>query len=336
MGERIAVIGAGSWGTALALLLAHRGHEVHLWSHRRGHYLDMAAERENSRYLPGHLFPKNLHPTDDPAVVRGAGLVVMAVPSHGVRGVFRSIAPHLAAGARVVSATKGIEEGSLLTMTAVMAGVMAEEGIDRRVSFGVLAGPSFAREVVERQPTAVSVAFTGEDDARWVQERFHTEWFRVYAATDVVGMELGGAFKNIIAIAVGISDGLGYGHNTRAALITRGLAEIARLGASLGADPLTFSGLAGMGDLVLTCTGDLSRNRQVGLELGRGRKTAEIVAGMNMVAEGVKTTRSGRDLARRQGVEMPIVEQVFQVIYEDKPCRDAVRELLSREHKREN
>ncbi len=335
MKEKVAVIGAGSWGTALALLLAGRGHQVFLWSHRQEHCREMAAERENRKYLPGHLFPENLEVTDNTAVVRDTDLVVMAVPSHGMREVFSGIAPELREGARVVSAAKGIEEKTLLTMTAVMAEVMEKQGSGRAV-FGVLSGPSFAKEVVEQVPTAVTVAFAGRGDAEWVQQRFHTEWFRVYTATDVIGLELGGAFKNIIAIAAGISDGLGYGSNTRAALITRGLAEIARLGASLGADPLTFSGLAGMGDLVLTCTGGLSRNRQVGLELGRGRKIDEIVAGMNMVAEGVKTTRSGRDLARRQGVEMPIVEQVFQVIYEDKPCRDAVLELLSREHKREN
>jgi len=331
--EKVAVIGAGSWGTALAILLAERGHQVFLWSHRPEHCRAMASERENRKYLNGHPLPENITVVEDTSVVSDCPLVVMVVPSHGFRQVFSSISGQLKDGAHVISASKGIENNTFLTMTGVMNQVMEEAGRKGAVRLGVLAGPSFAREVVARVPTAVTVAFKDKAAASWVQERMYTDWFRVYAATDVIGQELASALKNIIAIAAGIADGLGFGSNTRAALITRGLAEIVRLGVKMGADPLTFSGLAGMGDLVLTCTGDLSRNRHVGLELGRGLTIKEILADMDMVAEGVKTTRSAHDLAKKVGVEMPIVEQVFQVIYHDKPCRDAVRELLTREQK---
>jgi glycerol-3-phosphate dehydrogenase (NAD(P)+) len=259
-------------------------------------------------------------------------VLVMVVPSHVYREVFTELTPYLADGAFVVSATKGIENETLLTMTQIMAEVQpAHAGWH----LSVLSGPSFAKEVAQELPTAVTVAAITQAEAAFVQEIFHTERFRVYASTDVIGLQLGGALKNIVAIAAGICDGLGYGTNSRAALITRGLAEIARLGMKMGANPLTFSGLAGLGDLVLTCTGDLSRNRQVGLKLGQGKTLSEILSEMQMVAEGVKTTRSAWNLARREEVEMPILEQIYQVLYKDKPCAEAVRALLTREQKGE-
>jgi glycerol-3-phosphate dehydrogenase (NAD(P)+) len=333
MGTRdIAVIGAGSWGTALAKLLSDKGHRVVLWGHRREHVAAIQAAGENKAYLPGFGLAANLKVTADlRQAVGGKPVVVMVVPSHGYRQVFAGLVPNLQEDAVIVSATKGIENESLLTMTQVMVEILA----GRRARLAVLSGPSFAREVAGGLPTAVTVASEDKEAAAFLQQIFHTERFRVYASTDVVGLELGGALKNIVAIAAGICDGLGYGTNSRAALITRGLAEISRLGVKMGANPLTFSGLAGLGDLVLTCTGDLSRNRQVGLKLGQGKILPEILAEMQMVAEGVKTTRSAWNLARREGVEMPILEQIYQVIYEDKPCREAVQALLTREQKEE-
>jgi glycerol-3-phosphate dehydrogenase (NAD(P)+) len=258
----------------------------------------------------------------------------MVVPSHGFRQVFRDLLPHLGDNAAVISAAKGIENDTLMTMNQVMAAELAAFP-GKRLRLGVLAGPSFAKEVAAGIPTAVAVAAATKEEARFFQDLFFTERFRVYASTDIIGQELGGALKNIIAIAAGICDGLGYGTNTRAALITRGLAEITRLGVKMGANPLTFSGLAGMGDLVLTCTGDLSRNRTVGLKLGQGMTISAILAEMRMVAEGVKTTKSAMALAQKVGVEMPILTQVYQVLYEDKPCQAAVRDLLARDQKEE-
>jgi glycerol-3-phosphate dehydrogenase (NAD(P)+) len=256
-------------------------------------------------------------------------MVVAVVPSHAMRDVARAVRSALTPGTILVSAAKGIEEGTLSTM----AGVLAAEAPEARTAF--LSGPSFAREVARGLPTAVVVASREAEVARAAQEAFATDRFRVYTSDDVTGVEFGGALKNVIAIAAGCAEGLGFGHNTRAALITRGLAEIARLAARFGANLLTLAGLAGMGDLVLTCTGDLSRNRRVGLELGKGRNLAEVLAEMHEVAEGVRTARSARDLARRTGVEMPITEQVHAVLYEDKPARVAVAELMGRELKRE-
>jgi len=332
--SRVAVIGAGSWGTALAGVLARKGYRVPLWSQTPVRVEELIRERENRAYLPGFHLGENIEPGSDPTLVRGCEAVVMAVPSHGFRAVFKRIIPHLEPGSAIISAAKGIENDSLLTMTGVMAEELAQwPKLNCRL--GVLAGPSFAREVAEGLPTAVTVAAADQETARFFQQLFFTQRFRVYAGADLIGQELGGALKNIIAIAAGISDGLGYGTNSRAALITRGLAEITRLGVKMGAQPLTFSGLAGLGDLVLTCTGDLSRNRTVGLKLGRGMKIGEILGEMRMVAEGVKTTRSARALARRMGVEMPILEEVYLVLYEDKSCREAVRDLLAREGKEE-
>jgi glycerol-3-phosphate dehydrogenase (NAD(P)+) len=335
--EKIAVIGAGSWGTALAGLLGGKGFSLDLWGHRPEHVAAMAAARENTTYLAGFSLPASVRPCPDLAeAVTGKGVVVMVVPSHVYREVFSRLAPHLAADCAVISATKGIENETLMTMSQVMAQELARTQPLFRGSLGVLAGPSFAREVAAGIPTAVTVAASTIEAARFFQQLFFSERFRVYAGTDVIGMELAGALKNIIAIAAGICDGLGYGTNTRAALITRGLAEITRLGVAMGAQPQTFAGLAGMGDLVLTCTGDLSRNRQVGLKLGQGRRLPEILAEMAMVAEGVKTTRSARALAVKMGVEMPILEQIYKVLYEDIPCADAVRALLARDQKEES
>ena len=332
---KVAVIGAGSWGTALARLLAGKGLAVSLWVHRQEQAAALVRDRENRAYLPGIPLPATVQPTANlAAAVAGQEAVVMVVPSHGYRQVFRDLLPQLADNAAVISAAKGIENDTLMTMNQVMAAECAATP-GKRLRLGVLAGPSFAKEVAAGIPTAVTVASSTKENARFFQDLFFTERFRVYASTDVIGQELGGALKNIIAIAAGICDGLGYGTNTRAALITRGLAEITRLGVKMGANPLTFSGLAGMGDLVLTCTGDLSRNRTVGLKLGQGMTISAILAEMRMVAEGVKTTKSARALAAKMGVEMPILTQVYQVLYEEKPCQAAVRDLLARDQKEE-
>ncbi len=326
--EKILIIGAGSWGTALAKLLADKGKQVILWGHRTAHIEQIRRETENRLYLPG-IKLENITFTADINMVKGAAMVVMVVPSHVFRGVFKNLAPLLNNDTYVLSAVKGIENDTLMTMTMVI------EDIRKGLPVGVLSGPSFAREVAVDIPTAVTVASTDIKQARVFQQTFFTEFFRVYTSTDVIGVELGGPLKNIIAIAAGICDGLGYGTNTRAALITRGLAEITRMGVKMGANPLTFSGLAGMGDLVLTCTGDLSRNRQVGLMLGQGKTLTDILTEMKMVAEGVKTTKSAWLLARKLGVDMPILEQIYQVIYADKPCAEAVYDLLSRDQKEE-
>ena len=339
MAERVAVIGAGSWGTALAMVLAGKGHNVTLWAHRPGHARAMIDEGENRSYLPGFPLGHNIIvSTDIQEAVAGRPYVVMVVPSHGYRSVFEQIIPHLENGAHVISAAKGIENTTLRTMSQLMEEELAAVGDPEwsaTIHLGVLAGPSFAKEVADQVPTAVTVAAKNKQAAQAFQDLFFTERFRVYAATDVIGLELGGALKNIIAIGAGICDGLGYGTNTRAALITRGLAEITRLGVRLGANPLTFSGLGGLGDLVLTCTGDLSRNRQVGLKLGQGKTIQQILDEMHMVAEGVKTTQSAWNLAKKHDVDMPILEQVYKVLYEDKPCQDAVHELMSRSQKEE-
>ncbi|MBU0675420.1 MAG: NAD(P)-dependent glycerol-3-phosphate dehydrogenase [Proteobacteria bacterium] len=331
-----AVIGAGSWGTALAKLLSDKGYRITLWGHRQEHVDEIIANQENKTYLPGFELGERLFATSDlKTAVKGQSLVVMVVPSHGFREVFRRLLPHLSPGTHVVSAVKGIENDTLMTMDQVMADEMAVLESSPALHLGVLAGPSFAKEVAAGVPTAVTVAADTLANAKFFQQSFNTPLFRVYASTDTIGLELCGALKNVVAIGAGICDGLGFGTNTRAALITRGLAEITRLGVKMGANPLTFSGLAGLGDLVLTCTGDLSRNRQVGLKLGQGMGIGEIVDSMAMVAEGVKTTQSAWNLALREGVEMPILDQVHQVIYEGIDCRTAVKTLLARSLKEE-
>lgn len=330
----IAVIGAGSWGTALANLLARKGGDVVLWSYEEDVAEAIQREHRNPRYLSEIPLEPSLRATPDiPVAVRGAEVVVSVSPSHVVRPVMKEVAEHLERGVSVVSASKGIEVETLQTMDEVLAEVLPEETA-RRAAY--LSGPSFALEVGLGQPTAVTMASHDEDAAVAAQELFQTEAFRVYTNPDVRGVELAGALKNVIAIASGVIDGLGFGYNTRAALITRGLAEITRLGVALGANPLTFAGLAGMGDLILTCTGALSRNRSVGVELGKGRPLNAVLGEMTMVAEGVRTAKSAHELARRTGVEMPIVEEVHAILYEDRAPREAVENLMLRAPKPEH
>lgn len=334
-GGKIAVIGAGSWGTALALLLAGKGYDVYLWGHNREHMSGLLADRENKKYLPGSAFPVNLQPVHQLSeATENAPIIVMAVPSHAYRRVFAAMVPFLRQNCRIVSAVKGIENTTLMTMTQVMADILAEHNqVEKNIQTGVISGPSFAKEVAAKVPTAVTIGFADLSVAKEIQQVFVTNFFRVYASCDVIGLEISAALKNIIAIATGVCDGLGYGLNTRAALITRGLAEIQRLGAAMHAEAATFAGLSGLGDLVLTCTGDLSRNRTVGLKLGKGKKLAQINSEMNMVAEGIKTTQSAYHLARRMHVDMPILEQVYNILYQGKNCSEAVQDLLARELK---
>jgi glycerol-3-phosphate dehydrogenase (NAD(P)+) len=326
---RIAVIGAGSWGTALANLLAKKGLETILWVYETDLAERLAATRVNDLFLAGVALDPRLTFTNDlAAAVVGRQVVVLVSPSQVMRRVVAQLRPHLPPATLLVSAAKGIENDTLLLMSEVLE---EELGSALAGRCAYLSGPSFAREVAADLPTAVAVAAADGEVARTVQELFHTDYFRVYTNADVVGVELGGALKNVIALAAGVSDGLGFGHNARAALINRGLVEMARLGAAKGAQAEPFAGLAGMGDLVLACTGDLSRNRSVGIELGRGRKLAEILGGMRMVAEGVKTTLSAYQLARQLGVAMPITEQMYQILYNDKDPRQAVSELMLRQ-----
>jgi glycerol-3-phosphate dehydrogenase (NAD(P)+) len=328
MARHVAVLGAGSWGTALAKLLADKGTPVRLWARRSEQADAIQHTRQNERYLRGFELPKTLEATSDLArTLDGAEMVVSVVPSHGLREVLDECTKMLPDDAPVVSASKGIENSTLRLVSEIYEEHLPK---DRHRLLTALSGPSFAKEVAAGMPTAVSCAGHDADVCLRVQSAFSTDRFRVYTTDDLVGVEIGGALKNVIAIAAGIADGLGFGHNTRAALITRGLAEISRLGMKRGAHPLTLAGLAGMGDLVLTCTGDLSRNRSVGLELGRGRKLADVLGGMTMVAEGVKTTKSAYDLARREGVDMPIVEAVHEVLYDGRPPIEAVVALMTR------
>jgi len=325
---KIGVIGAGSWGTTLANLLAKKGYDVTLWVYEQDLATRLSETRINDLYLEGITLSPNLSYTNDLAdAVLGRQALLLVSPSQVMRPVLNQLKQYLSDDCLLISAAKGIENDSLLTMSEVLQEVL---GTDVKQRSAFLSGPSFAREVAAEQPTAVAVASDDLAVACQVQEIFSTEYFRVYTNQDVVGIEIGGALKNVIALAAGVADGLGFNHNARAALITRGLAEIARLGEALGAQEATFSGLAGMGDLVLTCTGDLSRNRSVGIELGRGRKLDEILNQMRMVAEGVKTTLSAYQLATKLGVAMPITEQMYQILYKEKDPQQAVADLMNR------
>jgi glycerol-3-phosphate dehydrogenase (NAD(P)+) len=330
----VAVVGAGSWGTALALLLAGKGLPVRLWSFEADVVSEIREHGENRSFLSGFRLPELVEPTHHlDHALDGARVVVSVSPSQHAGGVLAGALDHLDPEALVVTASKGIEIATLRTMDQVLEELLPEEQHRRLV---VISGPSFAAEVAAGLPTAVVVASRDGRAALEAQALFQTPAFRVYTNDDVMGVELGGAVKNVVALAAGVASGLGFGHNTLAALITRGLAEITRLGLVMGARQATFSGLAGMGDLVLTCTGDLSRNRTVGTRLGQGEALADILGDMRAVAEGVRTAPAVRDLARRHGVEMPIVEEVCAILEGVRSPSDAVRSLMLRDPKPED
>jgi glycerol-3-phosphate dehydrogenase (NAD(P)+) len=330
---RIGVIGAGSWGTTLAELLADKGYHVNLWVREEEVYNQIKDDRINKTFMPGIRLGSMFNPVKTfEQALANKDLILMVVPSHVFREVLLGLKPYLQPDMRLMTATKGIENDSLKIMSQVVEEILPEEYLR---PFACLAGPSFAREVMAKQPTAVTISCRDMDYAERLQTIFSTEFFRVYTSDDLVGVQLCGALKNVIAIASGAADGLGFGLNARAALITRGLAEITRLGVAMGANPITFAGLSGIGDLVLTCTGDLSRNRMVGLKIGQGMRLEEITRDMNMVAEGVKTSISAYQLGKKIGVDMPIINQVYQILYQGKEPRSAVRELMTRELKKE-
>jgi glycerol-3-phosphate dehydrogenase (NAD(P)+) len=333
--SRIAILGGGSWGTALAIVLsrARRKHEISLWVHDRGLAESVRRDRENRSYLPGHRLASEINITGEiPEAISGAQIVIGAIPTAHARAVFSTAAASLSPDSMVVSAAKGLEPATHKRMSEVVLEVFSRKLASR---LAVLSGPSFAVEVARGEPTAVVLASTDGALAADLRDEFAAPNFRVYTNDDVLGVELAGAMKNVIAIAAGVCQGLGLGANPLAALITRGLAEMSRLAAALGARPETLTGLAGLGDLVLTCTGALSRNRQVGIELGKGRALSEILGGMRMVAEGVGTTAALLALAREAKVELPITEQVAAILHAGKPPRDAIRGIMERPQKRE-
>jgi glycerol-3-phosphate dehydrogenase (NAD(P)+) len=330
---RIGVVGAGSWGTALAKLLADKGFAVDLWVFEPEVKAQIEQDRENKIFLPGFLLPDTLVPSNDlETVVKNKALVLVVVPSHCMRAVSLEMRAFISPDAIVVTASKGIENVSHQTMTDILS-----ENIDfiPEENFAVLSGPSFAKEVAAKVPTVVAAASKSRKVAEYVQAVFSCPTFRVYVNDDPVGTQIGGAVKNVVAIAAGICDGMKMGLNPRAALITRGLTEMNRLGSKMGADPLTLSGLAGVGDLLLTCTGDLSRNYTLGKQIGQGKRLDDIISEMRMVAEGVKTTRSVYNLSRKLGVDLPICNEVYAVLFEDRPVDETVARLMNRSLKHE-
>jgi len=333
MAEKTGIIGAGAWGTALALLLADKGHDVALWMYEKDLAEETQRTRENRVYLPGFPLPANITVLSSlEAAVRERPFILSVAPSHTVRAISDQMAPFLADHAVIVSASKGIEIDTLLPLSDVLRQTLPPKFHDRLC---FLSGPSFAKEVAQKMPTAVALASYDPEAGKQAQQLMSAPYFRVYTNDDVIGVELGGAIKNVIAIAAGVLEGLGFGYNTMAALLTRGLAEMARLGVAMGADQCTFSGLAGMGDLVLTCTGGLSRNRTLGVRLGKGEKLDNILKGAKTIAEGVKTAKAARELARKNNIEMPIVEEVYRILYEGKDPRQATKDLMGRELKGE-
>jgi glycerol-3-phosphate dehydrogenase (NAD(P)+) len=341
--QTLGLLGAGSWGTALAVHLGRAGHRVRLWARHAELAARLAAERANPDYLPGVELPAGVEPTSEMADLADSDLVLVVVPSHGFRQVLRQFLAVWSEGRpegrpagrplRLISATKGIEGETLARMSQVTAEEAAAAG--REVRFAVLSGPTFAAELARGLPSAAVIAAEEADLATSIREALATPTFRLYSSPDVVGVELGGTAKNVIAIAAGTVSGLGFGHNTLAALITRGLHEVTRLGSAYGGQARTFAGLAGLGDLVLTCTGGLSRNRQTGLELAKGKTLAEITGGTHMVAEGIRNSEAVARLAERRGIEMPITRQMVAILYQGKDPRQAVEELMTRELKSE-
>ena len=331
LSKRVAVIGAGSWGTALALVAARNGHEVTLWAREPEIARAIESASRNPFYLSDFELPRNVHATTSiENALDGCDFALVVVPSHAMRDVVRGMQPHFDPSLVLVSATKGVENESLMRMDQVIS-----EVLEFNPRFVALSGPSFAREVATGDPTAIVAASRDLEWSGMIQRELSSNVFRVYTNTDVIGVELGGAVKNVVAIGAGVVRGLGLGTNAVAAIITRGLAEMTRLAVAQGARVETMAGLAGLGDLVLTCTGELSRNRRVGLELGKGRKLAEILAEMREVAEGVKTTRSIYELGRRLKIEMPITSSIYALLYEDKPAAEAANDLMGRPLKRE-
>lgn len=330
MNKTVAVIGAGSWGTALALHAASIGHRVRLWVHSADTLQMLRDKRVNEFYLPGFQLPENIEPVSDPACVEDADYTLFVVPSLHFRATFKKFMPHLQNHAVLISSIKGMEHDTSKRISEVV-----EELSGNRFLYSVLSGPSFAIEVAQHHPTAVVIGSAHKETGKEIQKDLSSKSLRMYYNSDVLGIEIGASVKNIIAIAAGVVSGLGYGYNTLSGLITRGLAEMNRFAVKLGAQPTTLAGLSGIGDLILTCTGHLSRNRQVGIELGRGKKIAEITGQMRMVAEGVRTVQGINSLAQKMGVTMPITEQVYKVIYENQDPRSAILELMSRELKEE-
>jgi glycerol-3-phosphate dehydrogenase (NAD(P)+) len=335
--SEIAVIGAGAWGTGLAIVLGRKGtHRVKLWAHEPEVCESISRQRVNERFLPGRTIPDPVTATNDLAIaLKDAQIVVSVMPSQHCRSLYERMRPMISPSALIVSATKGLEENSLQRMSEIIAEVLKHDD-QSTPAIGALSGPSFAQEVARGDPTAITIASQDAALLRTVQQDFSDSSFRVYTNSDVIGVELGGALKNIIAIAAGICDGLGLGHNSIAALITRGLAEMTRLVVACGGRTETMAGLAGLGDLVLTCTGGLSRNRSVGLELGRGRKLPEIIAAMHgMVAEGIFTTTAAVGLAHARGIEMPITAQMHAILHQGRSPREAIQDLMTRSGKSE-
>ncbi len=328
---RIGVVGGGSWGTAIANHMALKGFDVDLWVREEEVYYQIKEKGINETFLPGIRLSDGIRPVRSfDEVSTEKDLLLIVVPSHVFRDISSKLSPFFSSSTPIVVGTKGIENETLMTMSQVVKSVVPGNWDD---NLACLSGPSFAREVCYKHPTAVTLASGNEKLAKYLQELFSTDYFRVYTSQDVMGVELGGALKNVIAIAAGASDGLGFGYNARAALITRGLAEITRLGVSMGAKPLTFAGLAGIGDLILTCTSDLSRNRTAGLKIAKGVSVEDIISGMKMIAEGIKTSLSTYNLAKKMGIEMPISTEVYNIIYRGKNPRQAVKDLMTRELK---
>ena len=333
MAEKIGVIGAGAWGTALAMLLADKGHDVTLWMYEKDLAEETARTRENRTYLPGFALPAAIRITSSmETAASGMSLVLSVVPSHTARAVAKQFSPFLSKDSVIVSASKGLELDTLMPLSDVFRDVLPRQFHDRLC---FLSGPSFAKEVARKMPTAVALAAYDAALGKKAQAAFSNAYFRIYTNPDVIGVELAGSLKNVVAIAAGLLEGMGYGYNTMAALLTRGLAEMARLGVAMGGSLPTFSGLAGMGDLVLTCTGGLSRNRTIGVRLGKGETLDEIMKGARTVAEGVKTAKAARDLARKYKVDMPIVDEVCLILHEGKDPRQAVKDLMKRELREE-
>ncbi len=322
--ETIGVIGAGSWGTALALLLANKGHRVSLWVYERELYETLRTQRENTLFLPGFTLPESIRPSHSlEETVRASSTLLLVVPTHVIRDIVTQLKPHVQPGSLIINASKGIENETLCTIHQIL-----DQVLDAPHATAAISGPTFAQEVAQGSPSAMVAASSDPQIAERVQQIFSTPKMKVFTSTDPMGVEIGGALKNVIAIATGISDGMGLGYNPRAALITRGLVEITRIGTAQGARPETFSGLSGMGDLVLTCTGDLSRNRNVGIRLGKGEKLNDITRNMKMVAEGVRTVRSARSLKNKLNIQASVIEETYRVLYEEKPPQQALEDLM--------